>query len=452
MDTVKNFERLERSRVKLTITVTQADCQKEYEALRSDYSKKIHIDGFRAGKVPAAVLERKLGDALRLDAMSHIIEKAMEEALQGAELKPIMYSMPELAEKPDFSLEADFTFSVLYDTFPEVKVTPITGLSIEVPVVEISKEDEQREIDALRERNALVVDKASGAKASKGDVATISYKELDDTGTPIEGSAREDFVFEVGSLYNIYELDDEVIGMKVGDTKTFEKKFPEDFKYKEIAGTKKKIELSLSGLKEKKLPDLDDEFAQDVSEKFKTLNDLKADIRQHLEKQLESKIKSIKEKAIVDALLEKAEIDLPASMVEAEIALRWEDLKKRMNVQDDAKLESILSMSGKSRASLYEEWRPNAERAIKTRMVLDKMVADGKYEATEEDFAKEYERAAAENSMSVDEVKEEYKKREMVEYLSDHIKEEKLFAHLLSQATLKKAKKTSFMDFFSEKE
>ncbi|HRW23580.1 MAG TPA: trigger factor [Spirochaetia bacterium] len=452
MVVTKNIEKLEHSAVRLTVTVGKDDVRAAYDALLKDYAKNVRIDGFRKGKVPANILERKFGPQLKLDAMGRVMDEAVEKALDGEALVPLSYAQPSLDGQPAFELDAEFSFSVTYDVFPEVVPGDIEGMELELPQVTIAKADEERELDEIRDRNAIVMDKDDKAAAKKGDIATVDYAELDESGEPVKGTERQDFVFELGSGHNLYKFDDDVIGMKKDAEKTIEKAFPADFEYSELAGQTKKLRVKLTKLKEKKLPELDDELAQDVSEKFKTLDDLKADIRAKLEKRLEDRLKSLREKGVVDALVEKSTVDLPASMVAAELEMRLRNLMQRMGIDSEERLAQIVSMSGRSVDQLREEWRPEAEKAIKTRLVLDKLTEEGKYAASDDDVAAEYAKMATDSNLSVEEVKAEYERRGMVEYLVDRIKEDRLIADLEKKMKAKKGKKIAFVDLFKENE
>lgn len=450
----KNIERLEHSSVKLSVTVPGAEAKKEYDAMLREYSRSVRIDGFRAGHVPAAVLERKFGDSLRLDAMGRVLEKAVEEALKDVDQKeqPLAYSTPSLEGEPAFKLDEDFSFAVKYDVFPSIEVGDWKGIEVSKPVVEIGSEDEARELEDIRERNAIVVERDASAAAAKGDVVTINFRELGEDGQAVAGTEREDFTFEIGTGYNAYKIDEEIVGWKRDDERTIAKAYPADFEDKELAGRSVRLAVKLTKIKEKKLPALDDELAQDVSEKYKTLADLKADIRAQLEKRLADKLKQLEEKALVEGLLARSAVELPESMVAAELAMRLENLKRQMGLDTEEKLDRILSYSGKSRASLVEEWKPSAERSIKTRLAIEKLVEEGKYECAEADLEAEFARQAAESSLSVDEVKAEYEKRGSMDYLRDRIKEDKLMAALLAAATVKKGAKVPFVDLLKDSE
>ena len=448
----KKIERLPKSSARLTVTVGAAEVRGEYDALLAEYSKKARIDGFRPGKVPVAVLERKFSGEMRMEAMGRVLEKGVEESLKDEQLVPLAYSSPSLEGDPEFELGKDFTFSVTYDVFPEVKPGDWKGIDIEVPAVSILKADEERELSEIRDRNAVVVDKDAGAAAAKGDIVTVDYKELDSAGQVVPGTERQDFVFEVGSGYNLYKFDDEIVGMKKDEEKAIEKSFPADFENKELAGVTKKISVTVKLIKAKKLPDLDDELAQDVSEQSKTLDDRQADVRKNLEKRLEDKIRRGNDKAMVGALLARSEVEVPVSMVDTEIQMRWRSFVQQTTGGDEVQMGKLLAMTGRTPQAIVEEWRPSAEQAIKTRLVLEKLVEEGKHEASDEDMENEYKKMADESSLSVDEIKAEYKKQNALEYLKDRIREDKLMAAILAEANIKKGKKTSFMDLFKESE
>lgn len=448
----KNIERLEHSAVKLSVVVPRDQVKNVYDGMLAEYARDVRIDGFRRGHVPASVLLRKFGEELKIEAMSRVMEKAVEEAVKDLEEKPLAYATPTLDGTPDFDAEKDFAFAVSYDIFPSVSIGEWKGLEIEVPQAEISAEDEERELAELRERNAIVVERDDSAQAAKGDVLTVAYREISAEGAAVPGSERTDFTFELGTGYNLYKFDDELVGMKKDEERSFEKSYPADYEYKELAGRTVRIAVNLSKIKEKKLPDLDDEFAQDVSEKFKTLADLRADIRSHLEKSLADKLRQLREKAIVEALLGRTTVDLPRSMVEAELAMRMESLKRQMGMDSDDKLDRLLSYSGKTRELLREEWRATAEKAITTRLILEKLAEDGKYECSDADLEAEYARQAEENSLSVDEIKAEYEKRGSVEYLRDRIKEDKLMDAILAEAKVKTGAKVAYVDLLKDNE
>jgi trigger factor len=198
------------------------------------------------------------------------------------------------------------------------------------------------------------------------------------------------------------------------------------------------------------LPDLDDELAQDVSEKYMTLEDLKAAVRSQLSESLEAKLRRTKENAIIDELLKRTKVSIPPSMLAAELAMRWESMKQQMGVDNDERMEMFLSLSGKTRDQLLQEWKPLAEKALSSRILLDKLIEAGAYSATDEEVDAEIAKEATRTTMSPAEIKAEYEKHGTIEYIKDDIKSRKFFDAALSSATVKEAAPVSYLDFMKK--
>jgi len=441
----KEIARLEHSAVKLSLVVAKDDVRTQYDELIASYAKKVQIKGFRVGKVPKDVLERKFGDALKSETVGRVMEKAMEEALQDIAEKPLPYSTPSVDAEPELAFDKDLSFSVVYDVFPTVLVGEWKGTEIEVPVSSVENEDIDRELEQIRDRNAVVLDKDDDAKAAKGDVATVDYVELDEAGAVVPGTERQGFAFTIGSEMNIFHFDDEVVGMKKGETKDFDKTYAEDFSDKDLAGKTKKLRVTLSALKEKKLPDLDDELAQDVSEKYKTLSDLKKDITERLGKNLEARLRELKMNTFLEKVLEKTTIDLPESMIRIELDSRWRNLARRFNT-DSEQLLRIVESNGDSYENLLAQWRPDVEKALKARLVVDNLGKELGVDVSDEELEKEYEVMASSMDTTAEEVKKHYEGQQMQDYLKEDIKERKLFDLLLAETKQKKGKKTKYLD------
>jgi len=441
----KKIEELELSRMRMTITVPAQDVRSEYDTMMNEYAKQARIDGFRKGHVPVPVLERKFGASLKTDAMARVIEKALETALKDVSRPPLAYEMPTLEDDPSFELDSDFIFSVTYDTFPVFELPSLDGIEIEVPNVTITQEDLDRELENIRQRNAIVAEKDGPSEI--GDIVTASFVEIAEDGSEIPGTSRQDFSFELGKNLNIYKFDDEISGLKAGDEKIITKTFPDDFEFPEYAGKTATIKVLISKVKHQDLPDLDDELAQDVSEKYKTLDDLKEAVRAHLMEDLEAKLRKTKENAIMDELLKRTNISIPRSMITAELAMRWESLKQQTGVDSDEHLEMLLAMSGKTREMIFQEWEPLAEKALATNILLDKLIEAGSYSSSDEEVDAEIAKEAIHSTMSPAEIKAEYEKHGTIKYIKEDIAMRKFFDNILSSATIKESAPMSYLDF-----
>lgn len=455
MSVSKEITRLEHSAVKLTVTIKNEDVRAHYDELVKDYVKTVQISGFRKGKVPREVLERKFGAALKDEALNKIFGKTITEIFEDEtfprEDQPLPYSTPRLENEPVLEFDKDLTFSVVYDVLPRLAVGPWKGLEVEVPGAEIGDEDLKRELDEIRERNAVVMDRNDGDRAAKNDVVTVDYRELDGTGSPLAGSERQDFVFTLGTGYNLYDFDGDIIGMKKGETKDITKTFPENYAHREYAGKTVTIRVTLTALKEKKLPELDDDLAQDVDEKFTTLEDLKNSIREKLGKNLEKRIRDITVSKILEKVMETTPVDLPESMLRLELDSRWRNLARRFNLPPET-LERNMINAGNDPEKIREEWKGDAEKALKSRLIVETLMRDLKLEASAEETEKEIETAAAESGVSLDEVKKYYEQENAREYFEEEIKEHKLFDMFLAENKIKKGKKKTYLEIMSNNE
>ena len=449
MSVTKEITRLEKSNVRLSLTIPREDVQSQYQGLLKDYCKNVQLPGFRKGHVPQEVLERKFGESLKGEALGKIIEQALGEALGDEGLprdeRPLPYSQPELQGEPKLDFGEDLVFSVVYDVLPSVSVGQWKGLEVEVPSVAVSEDDIARELAEVRERNAFVLDRDESAEAQNGDVVTVTYCELDDNDEMLSNSQREDFAFTLGSGQNAYQFDDDIVGMKKGETRVFAKTYAADTEIKAFAGTTKRFRLSLSALKEKKLPDLDDDLAQDVDEKYHTLDDLKKSIRERLEGTLERRIRELKINKLLEKIMENTPVTLPESMVRVELDGRIRNLARQFGIDNEKVLE-ILAMSGGGLGDIEAKWRPAAEKALHSRLIVDTLMEQEHIDAGDGDIEKELEDMAEESGESVEEIKQHYGEGTIKELIRDNVKERKLFDMLLAENTIKTGPAANYLD------
>jgi len=454
VNTTKKIEKLENSAVKLTVTVPQKEVQDNYNQIVNKYAKTIQIPGFRKGKAPVAVLERKFGEALKADIASDIIEKALEEVFSDIDKndeanRPLPYAQPKMDEAPKLDINSDFSFSLTYDVMPQVDVKHIESVTIKEPQVKIGEAELKEELEAIRERNAVVIDKKDTEAAAKDDIATVDYWEIDDDGKEVDKSKREDFTFTIGSGQNIYQFDDDIVGMKKGETKTLTKSWDKEYEDKELAGKTKKIGVTLKTLKLRKLPDLDDELAQDVNEKYKTLADMKADITKNLEAALTNRLREIKANALLEQLVEKNPITLPKSMLDAEIDARWRMTAQRFQTSPE-QLEKLVASSGQTKEEMLKQWAGDSEKMLKSRLIVENLLKARNIAVTPEEVEAEYAKIADGAGISLEEVKKHYADASKKEYLIDDMKEQKLYAQLFEQVKITKGDKTTFADLFKK--
>lgn len=444
----KNLEKLDNSAVKLTVTVDQDTVEKEYNDLVAGYAKTAHIKGFRKGKVPSDVLERKFGESFRFETMQKVLEESLRTVFEEIDEKPLPYSQPSLEDEVDLELGSDFTYTVSYDVYPDIDLGEYRNLEVRIPDVKITKDDEKRELTALQEQNAIVQEKADGV-VEKENIVTVDFWELDDDNNEVEDSRREDFVFTQGSGYNLYKIDDEILGMKVGDEKTIEKSYPDDFETPELAGRTVTLVVKIKGVRERQLPDLDDELAQDVSDDYETLDDLKASIRSRLEKTLENRLRQAKIDAIMEKVAEASTVELPESMIQAELEASWQNFVSQFRGQDD-QIIRMLEAQGSGKEQMLEQWRPSEESRLKRRLLVQKMIEKEEIAVADEELDAEIERLAEENDTDAATVRNYYEQNSLFEYLKQELRQRKLFDSVFEDTKFKKGEKTSYMDLVGQ--
>ena len=467
----KKVEYGENAQVRLTITVGKDDIKQQYDELVEEYCQTVQIKGFRKGRVPPAVLIRKFAGSLLGETAERVIKKSLEEAMEDEEKKPLPYSIPTLVgdddgdgnaevdtetptdsdsesssteQKKTFSFEEDYTFTIAYDTYPEVALGEYTGIEIEEPQCEITDEDLGRELEQLQQQNALVVEKTEGA-IETGDIITIDYCELDESGAEVEASKREGFVFEVGTGYNIYELDEDVVGMEKDSEKVIEKSFAEDSQNSDLAGKSVKIKVSVSAIKVKDLPDIDDELAQDISEKFETLDDLKQDISRRLEESLRVRVRDRLISQIMDKLIETSTVPVPKSMLDYQLGMSWQRFVAQMR-GDEAAADRFLEATGRSRESLVEEWTPDATKSLVSSLIVGKIMDQERFETTDEDVEKRIGEIATRQAITIEEARERVESEDLANALKGDIRHTKLYDFLIENAKTKKGAKTTYLD------
>ena len=449
MKLTKEFTGLEKSSVKLSVTVAKKDVQDVYGAITAKYVKTAQIPGFRKGHVPVNVLERKFGDALKADAMNELVDKSLNEIFEKeTENRPLPYAQPVMDKAPEFDVNKDFSYEVIYDVFPKVAVKDFSGITVKEPQVTIGDTEIQEELKAVQERNAVVMDKKDGESVEKGNIVTINYSELDDTGKEIDGSKRQDFVFTVGSGENIYKIDDEITGMKKGETKQIVKTYPNDEKDAGLAGKTKKISVTVTAIKIRNLPAIDDELAQDVSEKYKTLDDMKKDIARNMENAKKRKIAELKNNSLLEQLVEKNNFEIPASMLAAELDGRWRMMAQQLQTTPE-QLERMVTSSGQTKEAMLNEWTGDSEKMLKTRIIVDALLKERNISVTPDEIEERYKEIAEEGGITVDEVKKHYEDPRSKEYLIDDTKEQKLYETLYKEIKVEKGDKMTFAELFA---
>ncbi|MDR0638693.1 MAG: trigger factor [Spirochaetaceae bacterium] len=451
----KEITRLEKSAVRLSVTIPRDELRAMYGEAVDELAKTVQIAGFRKGKVPRSVIERKLGAVLREDVLNGIVGKTVKDILGDKsfppENLPIQYSEPEIeGELPALDLENDLTFAVKWDAPPEFKVETWKGFTTEVPDVKVEDADVDRELEIIRERNSTVMDRQPGEAARPGDIVTVNYAELDEKGGKIAGSERDGFVFPlVSPTKENYWFEDEVVGMKAGETKTITKEFPVD---DEDAPPERKAEkrstiVKVTAIKEKKLPELDDDLAQDVHEDFETLDDLKKYIRENLNDRLENHLWKRKLGAVLEKIIEKNPIDLPESMIRAEIESRIAKLAREVGVEEK-NIEGVLRNKAHPFRTIVENGRETVVKSLQASLIQDRLIKDLKIEVTDDKREAALKVFAEQEDADFDELKGYYYEQDdRLAYLDKFIATREVRELLLKENTVTVGAKQNYEEF-----
>lgn len=448
MKFTKEFKNLEKSAVELTVTIAKKDVAEAYENTLKNYVKNAQIPGFRKGHVPANVLERKYGDSIKADTLGTLIDQSFDEIFkEETENRPLPYAQPTMEKAPELDMTKDLTYTVKYDVFPKVEVKDFAGVNVKEPQVTITDDDLSDELKTIQERNATVTEKKDGV-VEKDNIVTINYVEVGEDGKEITDTKREDYVFTVGSGENLYKIDDEVVGMKKDETKEITKNYKKDFENSDLAGKTVKLNVTVKAVKIRDIPALDDDFAQDVNDKYKTLQDMKDDIKKNMELAVSRRVKELKNNSLLEQLVEKNKFDIPASMLAAELDGRWRMMAQQFQTTPE-QLDKMIAASGQSKEAMLNEWTGDSEKMLKSRIIVDSLIRDRNISVTPEEIEEQYKRIADEGGMTVEEVKKHYEDPRSKEYLIDDTKENKLYDQLFKEVKVSKGDKISFKDLFN---
>ncbi len=415
--------------VKFEITVEAAKFEDAMKKVYFKSAKYFNIPGFRKGKAPMQIVEKYYGPEIFYeDAFNEVAQEALEEAVEENKLDVV--SRPEVDVK-QMEKGKDLIFTVIMQTKPEAEVSKYKGIEIKKVEYNVTDEDIEHELHHMQEHNSRLISVEDRAVES-GDTTTIDFEGSVD-GVPFEGGKAENYDLEIGSNTFIPGFEDQIIGMKIDEEKDVKVKFPEEYFSKELAGKDAVFKVKLHEIKKKELPELDDEFAKDVSE-FDTLKELKADIKAKKEKQNEEKAKYETQDAVIKALCEKTKVEIPSGMVEMEVENMLKDFEQRLAYQG-LNLEQYFKMMGKTEEEVKKEYEPQAIEGIKSRLALEAVIKAEKIEATDKEVEDKMKEMAKNYGKEND---EEFLKNENVKnYIKQGLESEKAIDFLVKNAKIK---------------
>lgn len=372
-------EKIETNLVKLEITVDAANFDAAIKKAYNKNKNKYSIPGFRKGKVPMGMVKKFYGvEVFYEDAVNFAIDESYKEALETEKINPVDYPKIDVKEIGEGK---DLVYTAEVATYPEVELGEYKGLDIKKPVYEVDDAEIEKQIEDMRSKNARVEVKAEGSTVEKGDIAVIDFKGyIDDIA--FEGGEGKDYSLEIGSGTFIDNFEDQLIGLKKGESKDVNVNFPENYGKDELNGKPARFEVTVKEIKAKELPELDDEFAKDVAA-VDSLDQLKENLKNTLVKNNEEKAEREFEENIITAIIENAKMDVPEVMITKEIDAMLRDLEGRLKYQG-LSLDQYMQYTGNTVEKMREFMKENAERKVKADLVLEAIAKAEDIKATDE--------------------------------------------------------------------
>ena len=392
-------EKLENNTAKLTIEVEASKFDKAIQKAYQKNKNKFNIPGFRKGKVPYAMVEKMYGAAV-------FYEDAANELISGAYAQAAEESGLEIVARPEINVTQiekgkPFIFEAEVTTKPEVKLGKYKGIKVEKADVTVTDEEVAEELDKVKEQNARLV-AADDKAVEDGDQTTIDFEGFVD-GVAFEGGKGEDYPLTIGSHSFIDTFEEQLIGKKVGEEVEVNVTFPENYQAKELAVKPAMFKVTIKEIKVKEYPELDDDFAQDVSE-FDTLDEYKEDIKKNLTEKKEKEAEAEKESKVIEAIVNDAEMDIPEKMVEAQAEQMLEEFAQNIAMQGIS-FEQYLQFTGATVDQMKEQVKPQAQARVESSLVLEAVVKAENIEATEEEVEEEIKEMAGRYNMEADKLK-----------------------------------------------
>ena len=392
-------EQLENNRAKLTITVPAEDFGKALVAAYNKQKGKINISGFRKGKVPMAIIEKMYGPEIFYDeAANKVINETYPEAYDECELDIV--SRPEI-DVTQIEKGKDFIYTATVDLKPEVKLGTYKGIEVEKVDTTVSGLEVDEEIDRVRRQNARKIDVTDRA-AKDGDITNIDFEGFVD-GEAFEGGKGENYTLKLGSKSFIPGFEDQIVGHEIGEEFDVNVTFPEDYHSEDLKGKAAVFKCKLNSLQEEQLPELDDEYVSDISD-VETVDEYKDSIRKQLEEKKEKQAKTKIENAAIEKLMETSEMDIPASMIEGQQESMLNEFKQQLSMQGMS-FDMYSQYTGLNEETMLEQVKPEAEKRVKSRLVLEAVSKAENIEVSDEDVDKKLEEMAAMYGIEVDKFK-----------------------------------------------
>ena len=437
---LKNTEKQEHSIVALTIEITKAEFEAAKDKAFKKTGKNIIVPGFRKGKAPRKMIEKLYGEGVFFEEAFNIVyPEAMEMAVEKSGIKPVGRADVDLGDPAE---EGGLTIIAKVPVEPEVELGEYKGIEVEKETVKVLAADVKAELNRMAQRNART--ETVDRKAKKNDTVDIDFEGFVD-GVAFEGGKAEHHELTLGSGAFIPGFEDQLIGCKAGDEKDVVVTFPEEYHAAELAGKEATFKCKVHKVEETILPEIDDEFAKDVSDTCETLDDLKKEITERLKAERQEAADTAFEEKVLDVVLEGMKADIPEAMIDAQVDTIVQDFGYRLQMQGMG-LEQYLKMTGTEVGAFRAMFKDQAERQVKTRLALQKVVELEGITVSDTELDEEYAKMAEQYKMDVEKIKSLVSK----EALEGDLKISNALEFIKKNAKVKKAAKKKAADEAAE--
>ncbi|MED3549192.1 trigger factor [Cytobacillus praedii] len=393
------FEKLEGNQGVLTIEVNAEKVNEGLDAAFKKVVKQVNVPGFRKGKMPRGMFEKRFGiESLYQDAVDILLPEAYANAIEETGIEPV--------DRPEIDVEQiekgkSLIFKATVTVKPEVKLGEYKGLEVEKFDTEVTDEDVDNELKSMQERHAELVVKEEG-KAENGDTVVMDFEGFVD-GEAFEGGKAENYSLELGSGQFIPGFEEKLVGVASGESKDVEVTFPEEYHAAELAGKPAVFKVTVHEIKTKQLPELNDEFAKDADEEVETLAALKEKVKTRLEESKKHEAEHFVQDTVVEKASANAEIDLPSVMVDTEIDRMMNEFEQRLQMQG-MNLELYFQFSGQEESALREQMKEDAEKRVRMNLTLEAIAKAENIEVTDEEVTAELNKMAEMYNMTVENI------------------------------------------------
>ena len=432
--TVETLEKLER---KITLTLPTSVIQNEVNTRLKRLARQVKVDGFRPGKVPMNIVAQRYGYSVHYEVMNDKVGEAFSVAANEAKLR--VAGQPRISEK-DQPSETEMAFDAIFEVYPEVVIKDLGQAEVETLQTHVTDEAIDKTVEILRKQKRTFAQRALDAAVAKDDRVTVDFVGKID-GEPFDGGRAEDFQFVVGEGQMLKEFEEAVVGMKIGESKTFPLSFPEDYQGREVAGKTADFMVTLKKLEATHLPEVTNELAKSLGVVDATVEALRADIRKNLEREVKYRLLGRNKQAALDALVSHAELDLPNSIVQSELD------RMAQGAREELKQRGIKDAD---KAPIPDEvFRPQAERRVRMGLVVSEVVRMHNLQATPDQIKAHVEELAASYEKPAEVIRWYYSDNRRMAEVEAIVIENNVTSYVLSLVK-PKVKEVSFDELMSQ--